>query len=320
MRRTWVLTALLVTLAVSQAARAHPGAGIVLDDEGQVYFTDTAKGIWRIDRAGQLRLASKLNWHWLAADREGRYADSRLPKWFSKVPVEDSRCILIGCSDFPATVGTDGNLYYANTLDEQPGVITRVLRDGKESVVAEMPKGPEGSYVTGLTSGPDGVLYMTVSTNLSEATSIWRIGSDGKPNPLAQVAIPDTIAADSFEWVQRTYCRDLAIDPKGSVFVAAVGIRSVLKIAPAGGISVVLTDKAPWAATGLAIYQDELYLLEYDHTGKERENWVPRVRKVAEDGVVSTLAEIGAGFRGPQSGLGCGAGVRRTSARTGCGF
>jgi len=45
---------LLVCILVQTKAFGHPGSGIVIDKYGQIYFTDTGKGVWKIDVKGHL--------------------------------------------------------------------------------------------------------------------------------------------------------------------------------------------------------------------------------------------------------------------------
>src|SRR5262249_60253919 len=52
-------------------ALAHPGAGIVVDRQGQVFFIDTGAGVWKIDRQGQLKKHPGDAFHWMAIDRRG---------------------------------------------------------------------------------------------------------------------------------------------------------------------------------------------------------------------------------------------------------
>ena len=48
---------------------------------------------------------------------------------------------------------------------------------------------------------------------------------------------------------------------------------------------------APWAPTAVAVAGRDVYVLEYLHTpGDDRREWIPRVRKIAANGAVSTLA------------------------------
>ena len=67
----------------------------------------------------------------------------------------------------------------------------------------------------------------------------------------------------------------------------------VLKIASDGKATTVLRSTSPWSPTGVALSGKDLYVLEYLHTpGEDRRQWIPRVRKVASDGSVTTVATI----------------------------
>jgi hypothetical protein len=92
---------------------------------------------------------------------------------------------------------------------------------------------------------------------------------------------------------QSAFLRGLAVDARGTVYTAATGCRSVVKVSPDGQMSVVLRAERPWSPTGVAVNADEVYVLEYQHPNSpRREEWVPRVRKIAWDGSVTTLAAL----------------------------
>jgi len=61
-------------LLFAGVAAGHPGSGIAVDDGGRVYFTDTGRGVWRIDAPGKLTLVSDSAMHWMAIDRRGEFA------------------------------------------------------------------------------------------------------------------------------------------------------------------------------------------------------------------------------------------------------
>ena len=52
MWRSLRLVALLCAIPTTLAA--HPGTGIVIDRQGNVYFVDMVSGVWKTDRHGQL--------------------------------------------------------------------------------------------------------------------------------------------------------------------------------------------------------------------------------------------------------------------------
>src|SRR5207244_6770678 len=90
---------------------------------------------------------------------------------------------------------------------------------------------------------------------------------------------------------QSPLLRGLAVDARGTVYAAATGCRAVLRVTSNGQMSVVLKAEPPWSPTGIAVHGEQVYVMEYEHPhSAKREEWVPRVRKLARDGKVTTLA------------------------------
>jgi len=74
---TTIMITMLVMLAAADSALAHPGSGIAVDREGQVYFTQTnGKGTWKVSPMGELAMISDLRYHWLDIDLEGHFSPS----------------------------------------------------------------------------------------------------------------------------------------------------------------------------------------------------------------------------------------------------
>ena len=69
---------LLCTTVIS----AHPGSGIVVDSVGQVYFTDTGKGVWKLGTQGELTFLPASNRKDVAfsANSSGKSV------WFTLIP------------------------------------------------------------------------------------------------------------------------------------------------------------------------------------------------------------------------------------------
>ncbi len=270
---------------------AHPGSGIVVDKHGQIFFTDTGQGVWKIDNQGILTYLPASLWHWMALDEVGYFAESQknFGEWFERVTPQSSKPVLIMCSDFPLTVNRDGNLYYADTRHSSARIVRRTP-DGTESVLAggEMFQG-----IAGIAAGPDGSLYVT------DANAIRKITMDGT---VSMIASPEMIGIDKDRAnnpppeTEATYCRGLAVDSQGVVYVAATGSRRVLKITPQGEVSAILQAPSPWSPTGVAVFQGEVYVLEWRDAAPSRaevrRDWIPRVRKVGRDGKITTLATV----------------------------
>jgi len=284
----------LMTLATSDWALAHPGSGIAVDREGQVYFTQTnGKGTWRMSPKGDLTLISELRDHWLDIDVDGRFSRSHL-KDFERITPDGAKPTILTCGNFPFTVNRDGNIYFAYW---KPGrlEINRQSPDGNASPLELQgdTKTPIGG-VTGMASGPDGSLFVTDGSILLKVTL-----SGGISTVVAKVLVDDCLDDLPAPHVRGSpaapFLRGLAVDSKGDVYAAANLCRAVLKITPDGTVTTILHATAPWSPTGVAVASGVIYVQEYDfpEAGPHQYEQRPRVRTIGPDGKVTTLAIVG---------------------------
>jgi len=287
------LFAILLAGSLSEVL-AHPGSGIVVDRQGRVYFVDTGSGVWSVDRGGKLTRLSGPAYHWMAIDLDGRLADAALP-YFSSGDATVTRAgtnpTLLLASDFPICVGHDGSLYYPWLSAGKPLQLYRLAPSGATTVLKTLPSKTGNEplrWLNGIATGPDGSVYYT------EDRAVRRITPDGiLATVVENVTLPECDRVPGVEAGREPYLRGLDVDSLGAVYVAAPGCRAVLKISPDKSISTVLRASGPWAPTGVAIDGADLYVLEYTHTeGDDRREWLPRVRKLASDGQVVTVATI----------------------------
>ena len=288
---TRTLISLMLCISIGTEATAHPGSGIAVDKHGQVYFTDTGKGIWKIDREGKLTYIPASRFHWMAIDEDGNFAESQksFGGYFERVTAKSGKPTLIMCSDFPFTVNPDGNIYYADTRPGSAKIIRRTP-GGKETVLMS---DPIFQFVNGICSGPDSSLYITEASNAA-VTTIRKITMTGKISTLATfIGSPGSNLPSG---TTPSYCRGLAVDSTGDVFVAATGSRTVLKITPQGVVTTILQEHDPWTPTGIAVFHGELYVLEWHDVAPSlqevREAWTPRIRRIEKDGKVTTLVTV----------------------------
>jgi len=287
---------LLALGAFCWQALAHPGSGIVVDRKGRVYFTDTGQGIWKLDTAGKLAFFHKLAYHWMAIDEQGRFARAasiptgRRTADFQRITPDGKKPALIISSDYPITVGRDGNLYYVPYSKEGNTVMLRQTPQGTTSVLATLPPDAEGKrvlWVNGIATGPDGSIYYT------EKSAVRKISMRGEVTSVARaIQAPGCSTERVLDAPPGSYLRGLTVEPRGTVYAADNGCRSVLKVTPKGEVSVVLQAQSPWSPTGVTIHGGEVYVLEYDHTPVKGREWPPRVRKIARDGRVTTLVTV----------------------------
>ena len=281
---------LLLTIIVGivlghSLAEAHPGGAIAVDRQGTVFFIDTLKGVWKIDRAGKLTFVGPPNFHWFALDEENRFAR------FSRHSSQDemravagaSSPTLVASSDFPVAI-QGGGLYFAPFARGKPLLLVRATPDGSVTTLATL---PGFEWVNGLAAAQDGSIYGTVDKG------IFRVAPSGSLTWISRnVTLPECQRmAELEDEPAMPYLRGLAVDAEGTIFVAATGCRSVVRISPSGKVNGILKAEAPWSPTAVAKAGSDLYILEYDHSAAERV-WPPRVRKFDASGKVTELARV----------------------------
>src|SRR3954447_23574823 len=167
-----VRVAAAVCAAWPATASAHPGSGIVVDENGTVFVADINTGLWRIDTDGKLTQVHKDAGHWLALDAEGRFSRvdfekaDHWPRWFKRRTPVGEKPALITDGGSPPVVHRDGNLYYVSSGEKMnPGghEVIRLTPDGTLSrVTADLDKTSEKlGGIKGLAVGPDDSLYVT---------------------------------------------------------------------------------------------------------------------------------------------------------------
>lgn len=287
MRRLIIVLLFVGSVAVTTAI-AHPGSGIVVDRRGWVYFVDTGGGVWRIEPGGRLVPHGGPKFHWMAMDESGRFSGARIPSIPSaEIAVLGVKPTLLLSSDFPVAVGVDGALYYPEIGADERLRIIRYTPAGARSERAILPT-PGLRWLNGLAAGSDGSLYYT------EGKAVGKIDARGVVSTLAtNVTIRDCVHIPGIEPAAQPYLRGLAVAADGTVFVAATGCGTVVRITPRGEITPVFRTAAPWSPTAVAVSSDGIYIQEYLHTGTEsRREWIPRVRKILPDGSAAIIATV----------------------------
>ena len=290
---------LLVTvglfLAATAAAFAHPGSGIGVDAQGQIYFVDTGQGVWKLDSHGKLTLIHTLAFHWMALDKKGDFAKSQAlgdfdNGSFERITPAGFVPALIISSDYPVAVGQDGGLYYVPYNNTGRRELVRRMANGQRTVFAALPTAASPKpmlWVNGIAADADGSLYIT------DNDAVRKIDRNGTVSTFRD-AIQVADCADPLpDAPQLPYLRGLAVARDGTIYAAANACRAVIAIAAEGPIETVLKADPPWSPTGIATSGREVYVLEYLHTpGDNRKEWIPRVRKISADGSITTLATV----------------------------
>jgi hypothetical protein len=283
-KRLFSFTFICFFLLAVHPAIAHPGAAIVVDAKGQVYFVDTGHGVWMIDAAGKLVDLSGPAFHWMTLDSEGRFAGLRVQGGsFEFVAKAIDGGALILSSDFPVALGNDF-LYFAPYAKTPPLRVMRLTRDGRTEPAAVIET--RAQSLNGLAHDHDGFYF-------TEDAAVKKLMSDGSVSVVAERVMPTECSADRVPETSVPFLRGLAVGGDGNVYVAATGCRVVVRIDRRGTVTTVLRAESPWAPTAVALYGSAVYVLEYLHTpGDDRRQWLPRVRKIDAAGHVSTIATV----------------------------
>ena len=274
---------------LSVSATAHPGAGIAVDRAGQIYFIDTGSGLWRIDTTGKLTHLSRTLFHWLALDEDNRFANTQLPSGaLGEIVKVGSNPTVLLSSDFPIALGGDGNLYYQSGPEGNLRLV-RLTPAGTTSMVIAFPTTVNGKplpYIGGIIAGGEGSLYYT------ENAAIRKIDAQGRVSTVVAVrapARPPSIPATN----THPYLRGLALNHRGVMYVADTGDARVLKMGSSHALSTILQTQSPWSPTAVAVFGDDVYVLEFLHTVRDvRRDWLPRVRKISSNGQSSLIATL----------------------------
>jgi hypothetical protein len=180
-------------------------------------------------------------------------------------------------------------------MEMPPGGLTvsQMSVDGRLSEFAPSLKTALGKInqgVTGLAAGPGGVIYV------ASPSAIYKVKTNGTVSLFVSPVVAEDCDADPADHNPSNplpYLRGLAVNSEGTVYAAGTSCHRVLKITSDGHVEGVLKAERPWSPTGVALLGNDLYVLEYTGAnGGSDEGWLPRVRKRAPDGKVTTLVTI----------------------------
>src|SRR5207248_1391751 len=118
--------ALIITVQFSLelfTASAHPASGIVVDEQGIVYFVHSGRGVGKIDPHGKLTYVHESRGgHWMCLDAEGSFSRTQ-PQHFERITPDGAKPgFIFADGGSPIAILRDGNLYYAsNDENMTPG-------------------------------------------------------------------------------------------------------------------------------------------------------------------------------------------------------
>jgi len=278
----------LAGFTLSTRVSGHPGSGIVVDSRGVFFQDSAARTIWHLDPQGKLSVFyDKMGGHWMTLDTRGQFARSSLKLVERITPAGISPALIVADGGAPITVNSDGNLYYGLNVSDTGKVsvgMTKISPDGKQVRFApDLAGAIERLGITGLASSQDGTLYVACLTGVMKV----------KTNGTFTTLVNPVVVKDCDQDAPTPFLRGLDVDSNGIVYAAATGCRCVVKISADGTVGPVLKAERPWSPTGVAVRDGDVFVLEYTNAnGALSEGWLPRVRKVARNGQVTTLVTI----------------------------
>ena len=287
---------------------AHEGWGIVVDLQGQIYFSDIPTNtIWRINREGKLEsFISDKHSHALVLGEDGsiygtqEHHSAATGSVWRIAPDGSFSDVFTPAFDFPLNlhpfiIDRDGNIYSTNSISfpnqrdkatllkcTPGGVVTtlagstRGYRDGRGSEA-------QFSGIDGMAWASDGSLYVT------DGVYVRRVTTDGVVTTLGNGALTSPSYGEDL--------MGLALSPSGDVFVADYSQRRLLRLMPDGHTRTVVETGLIWSPTGITLVGEDLYLLEHLRMplvlfGDIGVGAYARVRKLSPDGRVVTIATV----------------------------
>lgn len=297
---------LLTLLLSSRTTNAHPWGGLVIDSDGNIYFTficplvddDHFACVWKIDsdlglsetlkseRSPSDIILSRNSVRTIyAAERSGNAPNYSNRFWI--LGSNGERESLINTRNQSLfhiqayAVHENGDLYFARN--------DSIFVRNKESQIIALPISiPNGERIGLLEFSPSGELYILAGDEL-------HVFHENKLSLIAQEIRDKNPENIPFRGANILF--DMVIDQDGSAYLAYYGNRKVIRINKEGSISTIMESEGPWSPHGIDIFNGELYVLESTlGDGTWWKFWqdsriIPRVRKLGSDGVITTIFE-----------------------------
>lgn len=291
----------------AESAFGHEGWGIVVDKQGQVYFSDIPTNtIWKVTTQGYLEaVARDKHTHALVLDQHGNLYGTHhhptLPIGSIWIRDSDGRLtdLVPPTQNFPLHLQSfmmdgEGNMFSENPYKPQDSEVLLLRRtpDGKISVLAGSSRGladgrgreAKFTRIDGMSFGPEGSLYIT------DGAYVRRVTLDGVVTTLHKEPLTTS------SWDEDLM--GLAVDQSAYIYVADYSGRRVLELGPDGKIGRVYeTGGVFWSPTGVTIAGPDLYLLEHlrmplNILGDLQIGPYARISKISKDGSTTRIITV----------------------------
>lgn len=300
-----VFATLSFIVLLSSPAKAHPWGGLVIDSDGNLYFTficpfvddDHYACVWKIDTNQELSemlksqrspsdiiLSNSPGRNIYAAERNGFSPNFTNTLW--EIQNSEASIIISPNRNQDAffiqayAVSDNGIIYFAKE--------NQLFKRDSDGNITEVKLGKDLGNIRLLEFGNNGELYIMNSSHLYVKT-----GDDLRLiAPTLKEEDPENIP---FRGANIFF--DMAIDKNDNIYLAYYGNRKVIRISSAGEIETILESKAPWSPHGVDVINGEVYILEstlgngkwWKFWDNEDDEIIPRIRKVDSDGEITEL-------------------------------
>jgi len=310
MKHLYLIIVVMVVVFLSASnVSAHPAWGIVVDRQGQIYFSDL-EAVWKIDTQGNLSIFREgvrgRHVHDITIDAEDNIygldntynpQTEKFPRSIWKMSPKGNFSYLVPMTNnLPLGRSiwrdSDGNTYSVepyNNEKKETKIIKRTP-DGKTSLFAGGKYGyldgqkdkAEFSVITDMAFGKDEAIYLTDTDKVRKIDKYGMVTTIYRKEVLAKNQKSPKTSSRLF---------GLIVDEQNNVIVADSENRRVLKISPGGESTALLSTEQPWSPNGVALDKSDLYVLEGWYDLREaRTN--TRVRKLSADGKITVLATL----------------------------
>lgn len=277
---------LTVWLALAGAATAHPGVGIVMDRQGNVFYTDL-KQVWKISPQGKKSVAvPSVHTHELCLDGEGNlygehlwYEGEATDRWGHRVWRLSPDGTLVDViparqgflRDYSFVRDATGNMYWAER--EPRTLIRKRAPDGAISTLAACPSCRDVRWMTATADG---------TVRFIDAGDLVEVSPDGSLRTVAKNLQEHVFTQPQVN--EHHLLMGLWTDAAKNTYIASYGGRVVKKVTPAGQVQIATRSSFPWAPTGGFVAPNgDLWLLECSITN------AVRVRRIGRDGRVTVF-------------------------------
>ncbi len=299
-----LILGLFCFFVTSSDVNSHPWGGLVIDSQGNIYFTficpfvddDHYACVWLIDSNNSSKEILKANYspsdivldrtadrQIFGAERSGNSPNYLNTLW--KITPQKSIQIIE-----PSTkqnlfhiqtyaVTDNGTLFFAKA--------NQLFHRDSSGTVSEINLGLNLNRIQLLEIGPSGKLFLLADNNLYR----WE---DENLSLIAKGLKEEDPKNIPFRGANIIF--DMAVDEDGNSYLAYYGNRKILKVSPFGEVSEVISSVAPWSPHGIDIFEGEIFILESTlGDGRWWKFWnnddeiIPRIRKISTDGKVTDI-------------------------------